>query len=204
MLSQFNINTNWTTGQWSIDGSTLPITSETKVKWREIEEQSKDQAEDEIYDNYDELVSEEETEETYLCIEEVMAGHKKRNASLNELQWQQLGELLEGKAHVIALTHSDLTGAQVPLMKIDTGDHLPVKVPPYCPALCHREFIQEEILKLVGQGILQASRSPWSFTVVVVPKKGGKFRLCTDFRKLNAVTKRDTYQIPRLMDILDL
>ena len=39
--------------------------------------------------------------------------------------------------------------------------------------------------------------------IVVVKKKGGDIRICIDYRKLNAVTKRDAYLMPRIDDILD-
>lgn len=39
--------------------------------------------------------------------------------------------------------------------------------------------------------------------MVVVPKKNGKPPFCVDYRRLNAITKKDTYPIPRMDDCLD-
>lgn len=39
--------------------------------------------------------------------------------------------------------------------------------------------------------------------MVIVRKKGGDSRLCIDYRKLNAVTKADSYPIPRIDDMLE-
>ncbi len=56
---------------------------------------------------------------------------------------------------------------------------------------------------MLDAGIIQPSRSPWSFTVAQVPKKNGTRRFCDDFRKLNIITQQDCYPLPRKDDILD-
>jgi len=39
--------------------------------------------------------------------------------------------------------------------------------------------------------------------VVIVPKKNGKARFCIDYRRLNNITKKDAYPLPRMEDCLD-
>ena len=46
--------------------------------------------------------------------------------------------------------------------------------------------------------------SPWAAPIVLVRKKTGDVRLCVDFRKLNAITKKDSLPLPRIDDVLDL
>ena len=53
------------------------------------------------------------------------------------------------------------------------------------------------------QGIIQKSSSPWSSPLVLVMKKNGKIRPCVDYRRLNAVTKKDAFPLPRIQDCLD-
>ena len=47
------------------------------------------------------------------------------------------------------------------------------------------------------KGVVSPSVSPWASPIVLVPKKDGTTR------RLNAITKKDVYPIPRIEDILD-
>ena len=56
---------------------------------------------------------------------------------------------------------------------------------------------------MLEKGIIQPSSSPWASPIVLVPKKDGQLRFCIDYRKLNSVTKKDQYPLPRTEDILN-
>ena len=57
---------------------------------------------------------------------------------------------------------------------------------------------------MMGANIVRRSKSPWSFPVVIVDKKDGSKRFCVDFRKLNQITKPNSYPLPLIDDILAL
>ena len=56
---------------------------------------------------------------------------------------------------------------------------------------------------MLKNNIIEISSSEWSSPCVLVPKSDGTFRFYTDFRKLNAVTRADSYPLPRLEDCID-
>ena len=57
---------------------------------------------------------------------------------------------------------------------------------------------------MLKQGVITNSNSPWASPVVLVAKKDGSTRFCVDYRKLNAITKLDSFPLPRVDDSLDL
>ena len=88
--------------------------------------------------------------------------------------------------------------------KIDTQGNPPIKLPPRRAPIAQREVIEQEVKKMLDAGVIQPSDSPWAAPIVLVRKKDGSVRFCVDFRKLNSVTKKDAYPLPRIDESLDL
>lgn len=86
---------------------------------------------------------------------------------------------------------------------INTGEAVPIKQRYYPVSKPIQNFIQEEVDRMLQLDVIQPSKSPWSSPIVVAKKSNGEYRLCLDFRKLNAVTKKDAYPLPYMNVILD-
>lgn len=84
---------------------------------------------------------------------------------------------------------------------IDTGDAVPIKCKLYPLSPPRQEEAYREIDRLLNMGVIEESNSPWCSPAVLV-KKPGKVRLCIDSRKLNAVTKKDSYPLPHINGLL--
>ena len=65
--------------------------------------------------------------------------------------------------------------------------------------------LKEEVDKLLKAGFIYPVETvEWVSPVVVTPKKDGRWRVCVDFKPLNAATKKDPYPLPFIDQILDL
>ena len=103
---------------------------------------------------------------------------------------------------VFASSDQSLTGTDTVTMKIETGDTAPIKLKPYKTPLTNREVIGQAVDEMLKNGIIQRSQSPYAFPVVIVEKKDQTKRFCVDFRKLNEVTKKMSWPLPLIDDIL--
>ena len=60
-----------------------------------------------------------------------------------------------------------------------------------------------EVEYLLRHGLARPSKSPWASPCILVPKEDGSFRFCTDYRKINNITIKDSYPLPLIDDLID-
>ena len=87
-------------------------------------------------------------------------------------------------------------------MRFILGITLLFKQQPRRESLRMKDVIKQEIEKMKNADVIEPSSSPWASPVVLVKKKDGSVRFCVDYHKLNAVTEKDGYPLPRIDDNL--
>jgi len=65
------------------------------------------------------------------------------------------------------------------------------------------DTMREELNKLLKNGSIEPSRSPYGAPVIFVKKKDGKLRMCIDYRALNKLTIKNRFPIPLIDDLID-
>uniref|UniRef100_A0A5S6QHH5 RNA-directed DNA polymerase n=1 Tax=Trichuris muris TaxID=70415 RepID=A0A5S6QHH5_TRIMR len=98
----------------------------------------------------------------------------------------------------------DLGRTDVVQHRIDTGDSRPCRQPPRRIPFHQRQIVEEETQRMLRQGVIEPAHGPWASPVVLVRKKDGSYRFCVDYRRLNGITYKDAYPLPRIDDTLQL
>ena len=83
------------------------------------------------------------------------------------------------------------------------GTARPCKQHPYRVNPIKALHLKAEIDYMLQNKVIEPSSSNWSSPCILVPKPDGTYRFCTDFWKLNAVTKADYFPLPRIEDCID-
>ena len=86
---------------------------------------------------------------------------------------------------------------------VDVGDARPIKQHPYRVNPIKLEKLRQEVQYMLEKDIIEPSQSSWASPCVLVPKPDGSIRYCTDYRKVNVLSKTDSFPIPRMEDCID-
>ena len=111
---------------------------------------------------------------------------------------EKLSSLIGIYRDVFALAKDPLGTAIGTEHFIDNNDNPPFKIAPYKVAPYKLPAVQEEIKEMLDKGVIVPSESSYSCPTVMVHKKDGTNRMCIDCRKLNEITTKDAYPLPRI------
>ena len=87
--------------------------------------------------------------------------------------------------------------------QIDLTDSKPIKQPFRRVPLAFVNEEKQAIDKLLKQGVIRPSNSPWASPLCLVRKKDGSVRPCVDYRRLNKVTRPDAFPVPKVDECID-
>ena len=119
-------------------------------------------------------------------------------------QYNRMAQLLTAYSDVFSkgdadVGRTDLVQHSIPLL----DGTKPIRQPPRRLGAEKDKEVEEQVAQLVQKGMVEPTDGSWSSPVVLVRKKDQSWRLCVDYRRLNAVTRKDAYPLPRIDDSLD-
>ena len=137
-----------------------------------------------------------------------------RQQQLKEILMEDLKHLSVDQSEAIISSVSDLHAAfaleegergetNLTQFQIETGNATPKRQPVRRIPFAVREEVNDQLDRMMSSGVIQPSNSPWASPIVLVRKRDGSMRFCVDYRQLNSLTKKDTFPLPRIDDLLD-
>ena len=127
--------------------------------------------------------------------------------SLTPKQQKDVLQLLQTHQDAFAWDYTDMKGLDLALCTHQiyiNPDYKLVRQPQCRVNPIVRDIIKSELQNLLNAGfIYPISDSQWVSPLVIVPKKGGKWHVCVDYKELNSATKKDHFPLPFVDQVLD-
>ena len=128
---------------------------------------------------------------------------KNLDGLLGHMPVEQRGDL-ESLISSFASLFSDVpTCTNVMAHDIDVGEAAPIRQRFYRGPPVKQKILEDEVQYLLDNGLAKPSYSSWASPCLLVAKPDMTFRFCTDYRKVNMVTKPDSFPLPRIEDCVD-
>jgi len=86
--------------------------------------------------------------------------------------------------------------------KIEVKDVVPIRQKTRSVPYAYQAEFRNTLEEMKSSLMIEESHSPWASAVRLVKKKDGTLRITVDYRKLNNVTIKDAYPIPRIDNML--
>ena len=144
-----------------------------------------------------------ETRKTEELPEHLLPLYEAASQGLQVEHRDTLRQLLIQYQGIFAVSDKDLGCFSAVQHRIDTGHNRPVRQAARRTALGFQEEEENHLRGMLESGVVQPSESEWASPVVLVRKKDGGVRWCIDYRKLNELTLKDAYPLPKIEECLD-
>ena len=122
---------------------------------------------------------------------------------ISDAQKQELLKLLTEYRDVFASDPKKPSQTDLVDHKITVNPSTPIYVKPRRTPLAWDSQIDDQVAEMYKNEIIRKSNSPWNAPILLVKKKDQSIRFVCDFRALNDVTKKDTYPLPQIKDVID-
>ena len=133
--------------------------------------------------------------------------HTYVSSLLSKEEKEQLRQVLLGNIDIFTWTHLDMTGisrthASHKLNVVPSAKPIKERVRRFHPN--RHQIIKAKVDNLLDAGFIREVKYPeWLANVVVVPKKGGKWRACVDYTDLNNACPKHSFPLPRIDQIVE-
>ena len=137
-------------------------------------------------------------------VEEIIKAVCKDTQCLGPDLRTQFEQVISDNMSVFAEHDMDVGSTTRICHEIDTGDARPIRQHPRrIPYGEAREEASKQVKALLRGNLVRPSNSPWAQPIVMVRKKDGSWRMCVDYRRVNAITRKDSFPLPRIDEALD-
>jgi hypothetical protein len=79
----------------------------------------------------------------------------------------------------------------------------PFRLKPFRYTPAQKDETETQIAHLLKSNMIQESTSPFASPVLLVKKKSGEWRLCVDYRRLNAYTVKNKFPMPIVEELFE-
>ena len=120
-------------------------------------------------------------------------------------QAEKAHSLLKEYHDIFSLEKHDMGHTKATKHKIVLKDP---DTPPFKERFCRipppqLDEVRAHLKMMLDAGVIRPSHSPWCNAVVLVRKKDGSLYFCIDFRRLNALTVKDSHPLPHICETLE-
>lgn len=119
---------------------------------------------------------------------------------LDDKNRQELFTLLKSHSDCFASSTKEIGCTNLGEMQIHLTSDKPIHRRPYRLAHSVREVVSNKIKDLLDGNIIRESTSDYASPIILVRKKNGDYRLCVDYRDLNAITVKERFPLPHIED----
>ena len=124
-------------------------------------------------------------------------------SSLSDKERQVIEKLIHSYEDVFASNPKKPRRLKSMQHEIETGEAKPVYVKPRRIPEAWKQEVNQQVKEMIENDIISPSSSPWNSPILLTRKKDGTMRFVCDFRKVNDATKKDTYPLPNIKDVID-
>jgi hypothetical protein len=125
-------------------------------------------------------------------------------ASLTEDQRTRVAKLLRANADVFSRSDEDIGRTHLISHTIQTGDHPPIKESLRRHPQAYVPLIDKFVDDLLRRDLIEPARgSGWAMNLAVAKRSNGQLRYCIDARRVNEISVKDAYALPRIDTCLE-